>query len=84
MFADECKATQADPQAHVRVLTDPGQAISIIFDSGADGSVLLSYANIGRSDKSSAVEQRQYVDAQGNALGVRDTRVANIRFGTLF
>ena len=82
MFADECEFTQADPQTHVRALTDPGQAISIILDSGADGSVLpLSYANIGRSDKSSAVGQPQYVDAQGNALGVHDTRVADIRFG---
>ena len=60
MFADECEFTQADPQTHVRALTDPGQAISIILDSGADGSVLpLSYANIGRSDKSSAVGQPQ-------------------------
>ena len=75
-------APGCEPYSHVRALQDSagGEETEIIFDSGADGSVLpLRYAQIGESAFLSA-PQTQYVDAQGAALGVRDFRTAEATF----
>ena len=75
-------APGCEPCSHVRALQDSasGEEIEIIFDSGADGSVLpLRYAHIGESAFLSG-PQTQYVDAQGAALGVRDFRTAEVTF----
>jgi hypothetical protein len=69
---------------HIRAVHHSGGAelTEIVFDSGADGSVLPpAFLTAGRSIDGSGCSQ--YVDAQGNPITIHDSRVADVKFGSI-
>ena len=57
--------------------------VEAVSDSGADGSVLpLEYAAIGHRDPTFD-KSSSFIDAQGEPISVRETRIAEVQFGSI-
>ena len=67
---------------HVRMMSYAGiSSAEIILDSGADTSALpFTYADVGESCQNETVGQ-DFIDAQGEKLDIRDTRLATVDLG---